>query len=124
MRPFYMLLLLIFLGNLFFFSQDSFTSLTHLVQLDLSKNSLTELPEDFGKLIKLKKLDLLNNSISKLPLSFGKLKNLVWLDLKGNPIQEILPEVVGDCLRPIECQTCARNVSFILLNINCVFYFL
>ncbi|NP_001267856.1 leucine-rich repeat 1 [Hydra vulgaris] len=89
---------------------DNFTSLTHLVQLDLSKNSLSELPEDFGKLFKLKKLDLLNNNISNLPLSFGKLKNLVWLDLKGNPIQEFLPEVVGDCLKPVECQTCAKSV--------------
>lgn len=89
---------------------DSFTKLTNLIQLDLSKNSLTELPVQFGELIKLKKIDLLENHISALPLSFRLLKNLIWLDLKGNPIQEVLPSVVGDCLKPKECQQCATNI--------------
>ena len=83
-----------------------------MVQLDLSKNSLTELPEDFGDLSRLKKLDLLQNHLSELPLSIHKLKQLQWLDLKENPIQENLPNIVGDCLKPTECQKCARNVSY------------
>lgn len=89
------------------------------MQLDLSKNSLTELPHDFGELIKLKKLDLLQNHISELPLSFRNLKNLVWLDLKANPIQENLPNVVGDCLKPKECQLCAQNVSICMFCVDC-----
>ena len=47
----------------------------------------------------------------ELPLSFRNLKNLLWLDLKANPIQERLPSIVGDCLKPSECQLCAKNVS-------------
>ena len=95
----------------FILLQENFPKLVNLVQLDLSKNSLTELPHDFGELVKLKKLDLLQNHLSELPLSFRNLKNLVWLDLKANPIQENLPNIVGDCLKPKECQLCAQNVS-------------
>jgi len=89
---------------------EQFCKLTNLVQLDLSKNQLTELPADIGSLSRLKKLDLLSNQLKQLPLSFGDLKALQWLDLKSNPIQEQLHEVVGDCLKPAECKTCAVNV--------------
>ncbi|XP_057312829.1 leucine-rich repeat-containing protein 59-like isoform X1 [Hydractinia symbiolongicarpus] len=89
---------------------DNFTKLVQLVHLDLSKNSLTELPADFGSLSRLVKLDLLNNHLSELPLSFRQFTQLKWLDLKGNPIQENLPSVVGDCLKPLECQQCAKNI--------------
>ncbi|XP_066936860.1 leucine-rich repeat-containing protein 59-like [Clytia hemisphaerica] len=89
---------------------DSFSRLDHLVQIDLSKNALTELPSNFGNLGKLKRLDLFQNHLEELPISFHKLKSLSWLDLKANPIQERLQTIVGDCLKPIECQSCARNV--------------
>lgn len=89
---------------------DNFTKLVQLVHLDLSKNSLTELPTDFGSLSRLVKLDLLNNHLSELPLSFRQFTQLKWLDLKANPIQENLPSVVGDCLKPLECQQCAKNI--------------
>ena len=91
--------------------QDSFCSLKHLVRLDLSKNGLTELPKDFGQLEQLQRLDLYSNQLSSLPTSCADLCDLRWLDLKGNPIQTLLPNVVGDCLKPEECKTCARNVS-------------
>lgn len=89
---------------------DNFSKLQHLVQLDLSKNGITELPDDFGELNRLKKLDLYKNNLEELPLSFCRLKNLQWLDLKANPIQETLPKLVGDCLKPAECQQCAKNI--------------
>ena len=89
---------------------DNFSKLQHLVSLDLSKNGITELPADFGELTKLKKLDLFKNNLEELPLSFYKLKGLLWLDLKANPIQELLPRLVGDCLKPAECQQCAKNI--------------
>jgi Leucine-rich repeat (LRR) protein len=58
-------------------------SLTHIVKLNLSKNLLKSLPDNFGELINLKHLDLYNNKIQTLPLSFGNLKKLEWLDVKG-----------------------------------------
>lgn len=91
-----------------------------MLSVDLSKNSLTELPKEFGELTKLKKLDLLQNNINELPTSFYKLKSLQWLDLKANPIQERLQKVVGDCLKPVECQQCARNVS--LFKFSCFIF--
>lgn len=58
-------------------------SLTHIVKLNLSKNLLKSLPENFGELVNLKHLDLYNNKIQTFPLSFGNLKKLEWLDVKG-----------------------------------------
>jgi len=89
---------------------ENFSKLQQLLSLDLSKNGITELPADFGELTKLRKLDLFNNNLDELPLSFCRLKQLQWLDLKSNPIQEKFPKLVGDCLKPAECQACAKNI--------------
>lgn len=48
--------------------KDTFPSLTHIVKLDLSKNSLEQLPEYFGNLRNLKRLDLYSNKIERLPV--------------------------------------------------------
>ena len=98
-----------------FHFQDSFCTLKHLVRLDLSKNGLTELPAAFGQLEQLQRLDLFSNQLSSLPTSCVHLRELKWLDLKGNPIQTLLPDIVGDCLKPDECRRCARNVSYLQL---------
>nr|CAD7263369.1 unnamed protein product [Timema shepardi] len=88
----------------------NFATLTHLIKLDLSKNQLTELPENFGDLVLLKHLDLYSNQLTHLPLSLGRLKNLRWLDLKNNPLVSALGEVVGTCLDAQQCQQCAKKV--------------
>lgn len=56
--------------------QPNFGDLNHIVRLDLSMNSLTELPESFGQLAFLRWLDLSNNQLVELPFSFGELKSL------------------------------------------------
>lgn len=78
--------------------QNNFTVLTFLTKLDLSKNELTELPEDFGNLSKLKYLDLYRNKIERLPLSFGQLNGLKFLDLKDNPLIPAIAKVAGPCV--------------------------
>ncbi|XP_039287436.1 leucine-rich repeat-containing protein 59-like [Nilaparvata lugens] len=85
-------------------------SLTHLVKLDLSKNQLTALPDNFGLLCNLKHLDLENNRITALPLSFGKLKHLRWLDLKNNPLLPKLAELAGPCNDSAQCSAAAKSV--------------
>ena len=89
---------------------DAFCSLKNLMQIDLSKNCLASLPANFGDLQSLKRLDLYNNNLVSLPLSFGALRALKWLDLKDNPVQNDLPEIVGDCLEPKDCENCARRM--------------
>jgi Leucine rich repeat len=90
-------------------SQKTFGTLTHIVQLDLSKNQIKFLPDDFGKLTNLRHLDLYNNKIEHLPLSFGNLKKLRYLDLKGNPLKPALLPVVGKCLTNKDCTDAARK---------------
>lgn len=94
-----------------FHFQATFATLTQLTRLDLSKNTLTELPDDFGRLVNLLRLDLYSNKLTEMPVSCVHLKRLKWLDLKENPIQTLLPNVVGDCLSAEECKNCADNVS-------------
>lgn len=81
------------------------------MRLDLSKNALKELPQEFGNLNQLKELDLYCNQLSSLPLSCVNLENLIWLDLKSNPVQKLWPDVIGNCLSKAECKQCAKNVS-------------
>jgi Leucine-rich repeat (LRR) protein len=50
--------------KLFISLQKNFAPmLTHLIKLDLSKNQLTELPENFGELVNLRHLDLYSNQV-------------------------------------------------------------
>ncbi|XP_026677156.1 leucine-rich repeat-containing protein 59 [Diaphorina citri] len=84
-------------------------SLTHIVKLNLSKNLLKSLPDNFGELINLKHLDLYNNKIQTLPLSFGNLKKLEWLDVKGNPLAPKVAQITGPCSNKKECEAAAKN---------------
>lgn len=84
-------------------------ALTFVVKLNLSKNLLKSLPENFGELINLKHLDLYNNKIQTLPLSFGSLKKLEWLDVKGNPLAPKVAQITGPCSNKKECEAAAKN---------------
>lgn len=84
--------------------------MSHITKLDLSKNQLESLPEEFGDLQKLVHLDLFGNNLTTLPLSFFRLKNLKWLDLRDNQLDPGLKEIAGECLTEAECKQCAKNV--------------
>ncbi|KAK7918711.1 hypothetical protein WMY93_009995 [Mugilogobius chulae] len=90
--------------------QPEFCGLVHLVKLDLNKNQLTSLPEDFGSLVNLQHLDLLGNRLTELPVSFAQLRSLKWLDLKDNPLEPGLAKAAGDCLDERQCKQCAAKV--------------
>lgn len=81
-----------------------------ITRLDLSKNQLKFLTDDFGSLINLKHLDLYNNQLESLPVTFGKLSKLRYLDLKGNPLQPALQKVIGPCLTSKDCLDAAKNI--------------
>ncbi|MEO1396477.1 MAG: COR domain-containing protein [Cyanobacteria bacterium J06634_5] len=68
---------------------------TNLTSLDLSSNSLTELPESIGNLTNLTSLNLKHNDLTELPESIGNLTNLTFLNLYQNRIRT-LPESIGN----------------------------
>lgn len=68
--------------------------LTKLQYLDLSKNKIDLIPKEIGNLIHLKKLYLNQNNISSLPPQIGRLINLEFLDLWDNEIS-VLPDEIA-----------------------------
>ena len=55
--------------------------------MNLSKQSLTSLPESIGELSELKILSLVDNELTSLPKFLFKLTKLEQLSLNNNPIQ-------------------------------------
>lgn len=66
-----------------------------LLELNLSFNHLTEIPEAIGNLTTLQVLDLNRNYIVRLPESIGNLTSLKELDLSFNKLVS-LPESIGN----------------------------
>src|SRR6266540_2368228 len=67
--------------------------LTNLLKLDLSSNSLTNLPHDIGFLTNLVALRLSNNKLEVLPPEIGQLRNLKSLHISHNTLKEIPSEI-------------------------------
>jgi internalin A len=70
----------------------------HSPILDLSLNSLTELPESIGQLTRLQGLYLYKNQLASLPEVIGQLTRLQVLDLNNNQLAS-LPESIGQLTR-------------------------
>ena len=62
---------------------------THLVDLALAANKLTEIPAGIGRLSRLRKLGLSSNLLDSLPDEIGALTQLEELDLSGNRLSEL-----------------------------------
>lgn len=79
------------------------------MKLDLSKNKIKSLPDEFGVLRNLRYLNLYDNQLQHLPITFGDLNSLRYLDLKCNPVHTTLAKVVGPCLTNKDCQESAKK---------------
>ncbi len=69
--------------------EGAFQNLESLTSLDLSKNRLTDLPNDFGIITRLSHLNLDGNDLKKLPECFKKLNVVEFLNLFRNPIKRL-----------------------------------
>ena len=79
----------------------------HVVELNLSKQSLTSLPNTIGNLLYLEKLFLQDNKLSSLPTTIGNLIKLKVLDLDYNQLPS-LPESLGN-LTDLQLLCCRKN---------------
>jgi small GTP-binding protein len=64
-----------------------------LTKLNLSKQSLDELPPELFELTRLTELDISDNNLTKLPPEIGDLSNIEVLDISRNKIKELPPEI-------------------------------
>ncbi|XP_077275514.1 uncharacterized protein LOC143904588 [Temnothorax americanus] len=82
--------------------------------LDLSKNSLTELPACIGKLSALTELIVCHNSLKYLPQSIGNLRNLKVLKLSDNKLLYLPGIMVNNVLKTLDVST---NADFLTIDI-------
>lgn len=66
-----------------------FTQITSLKLLNLSGNSIKQLPESISALSNMEELALANNGLSNLGKYMGELKSLKKLDIRGNNVDTI-----------------------------------
>ena len=72
---------------------DQLFTLQKLQVLDLSRNKITQLPEEMQNMKSLRFLSVMHNNIEDLPLSLGFLESLRLLKLTGNPLKESLKHI-------------------------------
>eukprot|EP01035_Chromulina_nebulosa_P036322 gene36322-48921_t len=70
-------------------------SLVYLQSLDLSRNSITTIPDDITSLYALEVLNLQQNKLEKLPATMNNLKYLRKLDLSYNKLSSVCDELEG-----------------------------
>jgi Leucine-rich repeat (LRR) protein/GNAT superfamily N-acetyltransferase len=88
-----------------------------IVRIDLSGNSLKELPENFGLLSKLIVLNLANNKLTSLPESMKNMTLLSNLDIRRNNFAEIPHSILHLPLRSINAS--GNNISDVLPLSKC-----
>ena len=99
------------------YSQHTFSTLRHLTELDLHRNLLEKLPENFGQLSNLRRLDLHGNPLKTLPHAFWQLSRLEWLDLRENKFEKVDLKAATDVGRRCteeKGHECAKKVSMLL----------
>lgn len=72
---------------------EVFVSFPNLIELDLSKNRLREIPAAIGSLKNLKRLILFKNLIEELPAEIGELGELEELIINQNELTTLPPEI-------------------------------
>lgn len=71
------------------FFPEQLCSLTHLTELTLVDQNISEIPECIKNLTNLRQLSLDDNDIKLIPNAIKELKNLIKLDLSYNKIREL-----------------------------------
>jgi Leucine-rich repeat (LRR) protein len=75
-------------------SIDVVTRFPRLVQLNLSRNKITELPHYIDYLSSLTELVVAENRITRVPVQLVTVANLALLDLSGNPLGSVMPSEI------------------------------
>lgn len=99
---------------------DIVFNLTNLQRLDLSINSMVYLPPEIGQLKELKHLDLSENKLSSLPVEIGELTSLEYLALYNNNLIN-LPKEIGSMTSLKHISIWDNNLSSLpeeIINLN------
>ncbi|KAH8871629.1 Leucine-rich repeat protein soc-2 [Schistosoma japonicum] len=81
-------------NNIIILDFTGIEKLKHLVELHLSYNQISHLPDSIGELVSLEVLDLTSNRLEALPNGIGELVKLVQLEVESNQITS-LPLTIG-----------------------------
>ncbi|KAF7626002.1 TIR domain-containing protein, partial [Meloidogyne graminicola] len=113
-----LLILQLFNNSIQKIDDEAFQELGYsLTYLNISQNSLTELPVAIGRLSRVKKVDLSNNKISKVyKFVLNKMLHLTRIDLSHNLLKSIDNYVFVECEHLIELNLNSNNIQTINSN--------
>lgn len=84
--------------------------------LDLSRNKISQLPEEIKKVTSLRVLSVMQNSLKDLPLGVSDMSKLQILKVAGNPLRHPLRKVLETSESEITSSTMSDNEKEVALT--------
>ena len=100
-------------NDLFELPLDVFRDMSCLVSLDLSRNSLKDMPPSIALCTALTRVNLSHNQIHELPDTLSRLRNLRYLYVGYNPLRQLPPAIgASEWLSEVTADCCNELTDF------------
>lgn len=106
--------------NLFTTIPVSILNVNSLIELDISGNLLTTIPDNIGVLTNLESFQLNDNDITTLPSTLCDLPYACMIDVTGNHLCSEILQTVKECVSTISYQYCGECESGFMLEFTCI----